>query len=200
MCVNRTNCTPPWFIHPDFCFTLNLMISLLAALWNTLGRTDYFKVRLKWEQHILMEIYVCLTKLHTSLGTKWKTSVSDGQLRDCLQIEPQLSTYTQTMQYLTAALLTPLNAQLCFSHKKNKSRKSQCLSSGDKQSHFLGSAKSGHQPSRHSAQSVLYPCIGVCFSWIYSHGDWLLGTSGFPHTFLLELKHLLTGDNMLCGK
>lgn len=43
---------------------------------------------------------------------------------------------------------TPWNSTACLRHRQNKTRKLGCWLSGDKQWHFLGSAKLGHLLSR----------------------------------------------------
>ncbi len=75
---------------------------------------------------------------------------------------------------VTVSLLAPLNSWPCLSHKQNKTRKLDCLSSGDKQSFFLGSAKSGHLLSRQCVRSgVLFL---LCFLFLSHVRLWWVRT------------------------
>lgn len=64
-----------------------------------------------------------------------------------LGIDTHTHTHTDS---IAVSCPTPLNSSLCSSRQQNKTRKSECLSSGDTQSHFLGSAKLGRLLSRQS--------------------------------------------------
>lgn len=103
------------------------------------------------------------------------------------QVSKSFSRHTHTHRLrntrhgsVTVPLLTPLCSLLRLSHQQNKTRKSECLPSSDKQSRFLGSAKLGYLLSRQSFHAgVLQPSVSGWFSHVYGHGGYVVILSHF---------------------
>lgn len=126
----------------------------MMTQWGKTGLMEKFKGR---------DICVCL-----SVRGHCASIVSKSSLQVIFWAHTPTLTLRNTRHgSVTVPLLTPLCFLLRLSHQQNKTRKSQCLPCGDKQSHFLGSAKLGHLLSRQSFHSgVLQTSVSGWFSHI----------------------------------